>query len=147
MKASLVRIKAIFSANFSYFVTATVVTAIIFGVILWAIKAFDWSLDNTTLNNVWLIVFISSIFLLPIYGYLSFHISRLSSGLLTTNMDTKVMKKSLFIYGGILWASLGWLIISFLLKDVSYLLYSTSAIVALSWYGIVKLLVRYGFTL
>jgi hypothetical protein len=147
MRASLVRIKAIFSANFSYFVSASVVTTVIFGIILWALKAFNWSLDNATLNNVWMMVFIACVFLLPIYGYVSFHVSRLSSGLLTNNLDTKIMKKSLFIYSGILWASLGWLVISFLLKDVSYLLYSTSAVAALSWYGIVKLLVRYGFTL
>lgn len=147
MRASLTRLKAIFSANFNYFVAASVVSGIVFGIGLWVSERFNWVQDQVVPNDVWLILFFASIFILPLYGYLSFHVSRLSSGLQTTGLDTKIMKKSIFIYSGILWASTAWLIISLLVGDVNFLLYSTSAVVVVSWYGIVKLLVRYGFTL
>jgi hypothetical protein len=147
MRATLTRIKAIFSANINYFVTASVVAGVAFSVGLWASERFNWLEDEVISQDVWLIVFFASIFILPLYGYLTFHVSRLSSGLQTTGLDTKVMKKSIFIYSGILWASTAWLIISLILNDVNFLLYSTSAVVVMSWYGIVKLLVRYGFTL
>jgi hypothetical protein len=147
MRASLTRIKAILSANLDYFVIAAVVIAIAFGVGLWFIKHFGLMFHNPTFNAVWLIAFVTLIFVLPIYGYVSFHTSRLGSGLRSVELDTKVMKRSLFVYSGILWASLAWLVIGFLLNDVNYLLYTASVVIVLSWYAIVKLLVRYVFTL
>lgn len=147
MKASLVRLKQIFGGYFNYFIISCLFTAGLYGIELLAMINLNPSLHHPSLVKALKVAFIAIIFILPAYNYMAFHISRKASGLIKTELDTKTMKKSLFLSAGILWSSIAWLIVSALLGNAEYLFFTTLAVSALSWHIIIKLLVRYGFTL
>lgn len=147
MKATLLRLKEIFGANFSFFITSAVISMILYGVELIVIK-HNSSLDISNSHNViWTTVFVSALFLLPIYNYVAFNLSRVSSGTKKLELDTRVMKRSLFIAAGIIWASLGWMIIAQINRNMQLLFFTSTVVITLGWHVILKMFIKYGYTL
>lgn len=86
-------------------------------------------------------------FALPIIDYVAYRTSDISSGIKNTQIDTKVTKRNLFISVGILWSSIGSLIVCLTLGKFDYLIFGAAFVALLSWHFILKLLIKYVFTL
>jgi tetrahydromethanopterin S-methyltransferase subunit F len=147
MKASLIRLKAIIAAYFTWFVGAAILTGLLYVVI----GALDPVLNNhfhkLVLTRDWKICIAAIFFVLPIYDRMNFQLANATSGTTSISLDIKVMKRNLFIASGVLWASIAGLAIGLLLNNEGYLLFSTALIGLLTWHTLTKLMIKYVFTL
>lgn len=147
MQYTLKRVKAIVSANYNSFVTSALLTALAMLVVYIIFRNIKSSVEDFDFTTTWQIAFVLLFFAIPVLDHLAFHISNLSNGLKSVQLDTKITKRNLFLLAGILWASVGALVVSVLAGSLDYLAFASAALIIISWHFISKLLLKYVFTL
>ena len=147
MKPTLMRLKAVFAANFTSYVVSFLLTTLLIAAVYVLGQVLGFQAHRFVFTRKWASIFLVASFLIPIYAYISFNISNVASGLKEIRLDTKAMKRSLFISGGVLWSSLGWLLVGKLLGAAEYAIFLAAVISIVAWYVMNKLLMRYVFTL
>ncbi len=147
MKQTIARLKAILSTNLHYFVTSSLVSAVIYIVLALAFDKSSPFFSNLVFTRHWLLFVIGAFFLLPSLIYLSFAVSQYSYGVTGKQINAKIVKRHLFLAAGVMWISVGCFAMAKLAGSLDYMLFAASVVGLLSWVIMFRLFFGYVRTL
>jgi len=143
IKSSVKRIREILSGNIGYFSAAFSVT-VVAGSMISLVDKYFISFPEYISNTVLIAILVVALFITPTLSHGLAYLSAKSRGVEEIRQNPTRLKKSLFAAFGVSWASIGVLLISFLLlPDLNLVKVLCSIAVILSWWLMCRIMISY----
>jgi hypothetical protein len=152
MKTGLERLRVIVAANLRYFISSSMIAAVILGIVAFALNRLNKTKHTFVhfapqVNHEWVTLAIVIFFGTPIALYYLNSADRVTSGMVSKiEMESKTTKRYLFMASGIFWAALVSLSLAIVVSS-GFMVFISTSVLLLSWLFIVKNLMRYVLSL